>query len=629
MKSWEDFEVQLRSVSLRHSAGELSKQDRHTLASVLLQWVAVVDDLANAQPPMIGLAPTYRVELIVHDLLACMRSHTVDTFFDVLKGVDEGIHSLSFRSASDISMAFKQLLDELPRGYRWLSRAVFDHIGWQNPINGFRLVHQVCAFCLRVNITQKAFEDKALEDWLSVYTTISDRCASASLSRIVEEWMGGCDLQSVKPRHGSGAVFIEETGKTTSCKALKYHHSIFTPIMDYVNQKYCGGRLIHPFGKFGDIGNTASWRVVPKSYSKARSIAFEPPGKMWYQQAGFVLFNEHFKTHPYLRRRIDLQKSEYNRELARQGSIGGDLVTIDLSSASDYLSWTLVQSCFRRTSVYPLIVSARTRYIQVPKLGRLEAKSSSPMGSALCFPIQCVIFAAIVEESIARCGGSPVRSRFRVYGDDIVVERRYASTVMERLEYYGFVVNRNKTFTDCAPLCFRESCGGEFINGCEVDPLRVSRFYHSSLEFRPTPEQYEANIEMANRAQARGYLQLRRIVLKELLRLDRYERPIFVEIGQDGGVQSEQPTNYHLRVHEALSADYQRTVYVHGVVSDRYCDDILPLELMRFYETLVQLEHRPPERDGADSLPATVMPRIGTRLRSNKRSLDKLASETA
>ena len=84
----------------------------------------------------------------------------------------------------------------------------------------------------------------------------------------------------------------------------------------------------------------------------------------------------------------------------------------------------------------------------------IRLKKFAPMGSALCFPIECIIFGSIVRLANREKG---VNTEFRVYGDDLVVDDRIFLKVIELLEVFGFRVNVDKTFFPYHP--FKESCG--------------------------------------------------------------------------------------------------------------------------------------------------------------------------
>jgi hypothetical protein len=59
-----------------------------------------------------------------------------------------------------------------------------------------------------------------------------------------------------------------------------------------------------------------------------------------------------------------------------------------------------------------------------------------------------------------------------VYGDDLVVPADEAPAICETLELLGFKVNRHKSFWKGN---FRESCGVDAYNGCNVTPTYVRR----------------------------------------------------------------------------------------------------------------------------------------------------------
>jgi hypothetical protein len=161
----------------------------------------------------------------------------------------------------------------------------------------------------------------------------------------------------------------------------------------------------------------------------------------------------------------------------------------------------------------------------------IALKKFAPMGSALCFPIETMIFAAICEY-VTR--GHCVRGDYSVYGDDIIVPTQCAGQLMRLLTTLGFYVNTEKSFYQ-QENWFRESCGSEFCDGFDVTPMRVSRKYaHKTMDVRI--EQY---VDLANRAYERGYLNLRAFFLRKL-RSTQYV-PLFAP----NAVLSENYTNFH------------------------------------------------------------------------------------
>lgn len=173
----------------------------------------------------------------------------------------------------------------------------------------------------------------------------------------------------------------------------------------------------------------------------------------------------------------------------------GSFATIDLSSASDSIGYASLRSWFAHTSYLRAIVATRSRAVTLPDGAVLLLNKAFAMGSAVCFPTQCLIFAAMCEYAIMAEGDEPGRSRYRVYGDDIIIETKYAAMLVFVLEKHGFSINPSKTFLK-PETRFRESCGGEWYNGIDAAPLRLSRRFAGWS--KPSPSVIEACVELAN-----------------------------------------------------------------------------------------------------------------------------------
>jgi len=98
------------------------------------------------------------------------------------------------------------------------------------------------------------------------------------------------------------------------------------------------------------------------------------------------------------------------------------------------------------------------------------------MGSALCFPVEAMVFYTLIQSAMHILdGGRPSSqsiSRYGklidIYGDDIIVPVEYADFVVKYLESFALKVNVNKSFKASA---FRESCGADFFDGVPVNPV--------------------------------------------------------------------------------------------------------------------------------------------------------------
>ena len=161
---------------------------------------------------------------------------------------------------------------------------------------------------------------------------------------------------------------------------------------------------------------------------------------------------------------LDLDKNQVkHQQLAQEGSRNGTLSTIDLSNASDSVCYRIVKFLLPPDwfAVLARYRSPMTRVSKDPELWLRNEKFSS-MGNGYTFELETLVFAAL----IAACGGNLGKDSF-VYGDDIIVPGEITDHVIKLLEFCGFSLNREKSFTDG---CFRESCGGDYFNGVDVRP---------------------------------------------------------------------------------------------------------------------------------------------------------------
>lgn len=215
-----------------------------------------------------------------------------------------------------------------------------------------------------------------------------------------------------------------------------------------------------------------SWRLMLSAYNKIttvpkdavtdRVIAIEPDLNMFVQRAVGRLLRQSLK-----RKGVDLDHGfRRNRVLALQGSLNGDYATLDLSAASDTISYEVVKELLP-PDVFDLLDCLRsTHYRLASRVEKFEKFST--MGNGFTFELESLIFWAICSacNQLSGCGSHDLA----VYGDDLIVPRQSAGLVVESLELAGFEVNKRKSFVD-GP--FRESCGGHYFLGRDVTPIYV------------------------------------------------------------------------------------------------------------------------------------------------------------
>lgn len=211
-------------------------------------------------------------------------------------------------------------------------------------------------------------------------------------------------------------------------------------------------------------GNRLSF--VPKTTEISRTICTEPNLNMLFQK-GIGAIMEH-----QLRRRWKISMSYqqgWNRWLARKGSIDRSFGTIDLSSASDSVSLTLLKELLP-AYVLRWLQLTRSPMTILPDGSKVELHMVSSMGNAFTFPLQTMLFASIVVSCYKVMGIKPMpcsseKSNFGVFGDDIIVREDAYDFVIRALKMFGFLVNDDKSFN---AGYFRESCGGDFYKGHDI-----------------------------------------------------------------------------------------------------------------------------------------------------------------
>jgi hypothetical protein len=219
---------------------------------------------------------------------------------------------------------------------------------------------------------------------------------------------------------------------------------------------------------------------VPKTLETPRIIAIEPTAMQYAQQSVLRAFRDSLLEDSFLSRVIGIEDQEPNRELAQQGSLRGDLATLDLSEASDRVS---NQHVLAMLDDYPdllrVVDATRSRKADVPGHGVIRLAKFASMGSALCFPFEAMVFLTLIFLGIERELSAPLsretlikrfRKQVRVFGDDLVVPRDYVLSVVSELQTFGYVVNTGKSYWIGR---FRESCGREYYDGQDVSIVKV------------------------------------------------------------------------------------------------------------------------------------------------------------
>lgn len=219
---------------------------------------------------------------------------------------------------------------------------------------------------------------------------------------------------------------------------------------------------------------------VPKDSRGPRVIVREPKDNLLFQ----LSFQDWFTD--YIQRatagRIQFVSQVKNRELAHRGSLDGSIATIDLKNASDAVSWSVTSQVFRNFPTVSFFLKRfRTPLVRLPD-GQLHLlRKLSGMGSGFTFPIMAFLCHASICTAIMKVHGTSFAQASRqvyVFGDDICVPTKYVRTAIEGLTKLGFTPNLSKSY---AAGPFRESCGGDYLHGYDVAPIRL-KLSSSQLE---------------------------------------------------------------------------------------------------------------------------------------------------
>jgi hypothetical protein len=403
-------------------------------------------------------------------------------------------------------------------------------------------------------------EAGALATWLQVEERMPSEFDSdlvTGLATLADLLLSPSFQHCPLPHHGGGAV-ADAKGTLSAGEKHKYIHKVWC--IEAMLSSY--GRRVEP-SKF--IPESASWPnrkylkrsdclldaellFVDQDKWKLRSICKEPTPYQFSQQSVRFALENAIEASP-LGRFINIHDQSMNSSAAIAASWHNRLDTLDLSRASDSVSMALVNMVFPK-KVLMLLKATRSLVVRLPNGSRHELKKFAPMGSAVCFPSQSILYTLIcllayhefVEGSMSVSKPSLTRllgiigddpynvvsglGTIRVYGDDIICDSRITTRIVEMLTHLGFVINESKSYT--GNVCFRESCGTYALQGYDCSPLTIKLVIDKN---GMTPPLYSGLAGLANRAYRIGYMNVRNYMLRLLHYLpgrkrESYPRPV-------------------------------------------------------------------------------------------------------
>jgi len=394
-------------------------------------------------------------------------------------------------------------------------------------------------FLAKLPITRSDLYDSAETAWISRQREVVQRdfypLTTLSQLRSIVSWLIEIDDAEIPGKHGPGTTSIG--AKTVLEKNEGYKPTIQTRHLTPYDPVQAVSTLL-------SSPRFAKLMLVAKDCKSLRPITAESPEMQYAQQSLKIRWYDTNDTSRELpiRHFVRYNNQQRSRERALSGSkvskSGVRPATIDLSSASDYLSIEVVSELFSGNLLSQ--VMAGRSWASETSQGTVEHGMYAGMGSAITFPVQTTVFTAVAIlatlRSIHRCsddhsfnfeeskfdylcgdGFKPYYRQYskaiQTYGDDIIVPEVAAAETINILQSLGLRVNEDKSFT--GPIPIRESCGVFACNGHDITPLRYRTPVIQNggkIDFAA----YEGQRQLINRSFTFGYGTLYRSLINQL-----------------------------------------------------------------------------------------------------------------
>jgi hypothetical protein len=293
---------------------------------------------------------------------------------------------------------------------------------------------------------------------------------------------------SVLPRHGPGATAERISGNQKY--DLRTWHERLEPFFPFSSYGLTNLNYVEKTEEveFYEPSREPPTRIitVPKTMKGPRIIAIEPVCMQYTQQALMRFLLDSFARSRWISGQVNFNDQSINQQLAIQGSKDGSFATLDLKEASDRVSRDLVERMLRsRPDLLGPIMACTSTKSKLPSGYVLAQKKFASMGSALCFPIESMVFYIMCLTGILIGLNKPLRPseiykisrKVFVFGDDLIIPGDYVPLVRRTLSLFSMKVNERKSFWTGK---FRESCGEDSYDGQRVTPTYVRRLYPSS-----------------------------------------------------------------------------------------------------------------------------------------------------
>lgn len=258
---------------------------------------------------------------------------------------------------------------------------------------------------------------------------------------------------------GPGATTLLPRSQVSSPKKFSYERKINRRGYEFVKPWF---HLAFPHWDLTfEIDGESKIIFVSKDATSDRTIEIQPGLCLWFQKSIGSIMRNVLK-----RNGIDLNSQVHNQKKARVASIFNTITTCDFSSASDTISYRLVEEAIP-SQLFTLLDVFRT------DTGRVKGNSEciafqkfSAMGNGYTFELETLLFYTM---AVACCGILGIdHSGVSVFGDDVILPTAAYDLYCSVSADLGFTINSKKSHSDSY---YRESCGEHYWNGVDIKPI--------------------------------------------------------------------------------------------------------------------------------------------------------------
>jgi hypothetical protein len=273
------------------------------------------------------------------------------------------------------------------------------------------------------------------------------------------EWGPGA-TSSLKANDARVDKKILEPRISITARALPYAISYLKYDLAWFSAR-CGMQIEGPYEPLLSnflITRSSRLTTVEKNIKERRIIDIQPTFNLFLQKGVGSMIRSRLQ-----RVGVDLDSQSRNQVLAQLGLRLG-LATIDLSKASDTISYELVRQLLP-ADWFAVLHDLRTDSTSYQGDYHHLSKFSA-MGNGFTFELESLIFHALCITVMEYEGVAHLEHG--IYGDDIIIPRSAVKCLYHCFRLFGFVPNVDKSWST---TLFRESCGKHFFDGIDVTPI--------------------------------------------------------------------------------------------------------------------------------------------------------------